>query len=49
MAEVLVLVDHVDGTPKKVTLELLALAKTNFCDARNSATFRPPSPSSLTI
>jgi electron transfer flavoprotein alpha subunit len=28
MAEVLVLVDHVDGTPKKVTLELLALAKT---------------------
>ena len=28
MSEVLVLVDHVDGTPKKVTLELLALAKT---------------------
>jgi electron transfer flavoprotein alpha subunit len=28
MAEVLVLVDHVDGTPKKATLELLALAKT---------------------
>jgi electron transfer flavoprotein alpha subunit len=28
MAEVLVLVDHVDGAPKKVTLELLALAKT---------------------
>ena len=27
MAEVLVLVDHVDGTPKKATLELLALAK----------------------
>jgi electron transfer flavoprotein alpha subunit len=28
MSEVLVLVDHVDGTPKKATLELLALAKT---------------------
>jgi electron transfer flavoprotein alpha subunit len=28
MSEVLVLVDHVDGSPKKVTLELLALAKT---------------------
>jgi electron transfer flavoprotein alpha subunit len=28
MSEVLVLVDHVDGAPKKVTLELLALAKT---------------------
>jgi electron transfer flavoprotein alpha subunit len=28
MSEVLVLVDHIDGTPKKVTLELLALAKT---------------------
>ncbi len=28
MTEVLVLVDHVDGTPKKATLELLALAKT---------------------
>jgi len=28
MSEVLVLVDHVDGTPKKSTLELLALAKT---------------------
>jgi electron transfer flavoprotein alpha subunit len=27
MSEVLVLVDHVDGAPKKVTLELLALAK----------------------
>jgi electron transfer flavoprotein alpha subunit len=27
MAEVLVLVDHVDGTPKKVTLELLTLAR----------------------
>ena len=28
MAEVLVLVDHVDGTPKKVSYELLTLAKT---------------------
>jgi len=28
MAEVLVLVDHVDGTPKKVTYELLTLART---------------------
>ena len=28
MSEVLVLVEHVDGAPKKVTLELLALAKT---------------------
>ncbi|MDP9182640.1 MAG: electron transfer flavoprotein subunit alpha/FixB family protein [Actinomycetota bacterium] len=28
MSEVLVLVDHVDGTPKKAALELLALAKT---------------------
>jgi electron transfer flavoprotein alpha subunit len=28
MSEVLVLVDHVDGSPKKATLELLALAKT---------------------
>jgi electron transfer flavoprotein alpha subunit len=27
MAEVLVLVEHVDGTPKKVTLELLTLAR----------------------
>ena len=27
MAEVLVLVDHVDGTPKKVTYELLTLAR----------------------
>jgi electron transfer flavoprotein alpha subunit len=27
MAQVLVLVDHVDGTPKKVTLELLTLAR----------------------
>ena len=28
MTEVLVLVDHVDGNPKKVTYELLTLAKT---------------------
>ncbi|MDP3711926.1 MAG: electron transfer flavoprotein subunit alpha/FixB family protein [Mycobacteriales bacterium] len=28
MAEVLVLIDHVDGTPKKVSYELLTLAKT---------------------
>ncbi len=28
MAEVLVLIEHVDGTPKKVSFELLALAKT---------------------
>ncbi len=28
MTEVLVLIDHVDGTPKKVSFELLALAKT---------------------
>jgi electron transfer flavoprotein alpha subunit len=28
MAEILVLVDHIDGTPKKVTLELLTLART---------------------
>ncbi len=28
MAEVLVLVDHVDGTPKKVSYELLTLART---------------------
>jgi electron transfer flavoprotein alpha subunit len=27
MAEILVLVDHIDGTPKKVTLELLTLAR----------------------
>jgi electron transfer flavoprotein alpha subunit len=27
MAEILVLVDHLDGTPKKVTLELLTLAR----------------------
>ena len=27
MAEVLVLVDHVEGTPKKVTYELLTLAR----------------------
>src|SRR3569623_1428196 len=27
MAEVLVLVEHVEGTPKKVTLELLTLAR----------------------
>jgi electron transfer flavoprotein alpha subunit len=27
MAEVLVLVEHTDGTPKKVTLELLTLAR----------------------
>jgi electron transfer flavoprotein alpha subunit len=27
MAEVLVLVDHVDGTPKKVSYELLTLAR----------------------
>ena len=27
MAEVLVLVEHVDGAPKKVTLELLTLAR----------------------
>ena len=28
MAEVLVLVDHVEGTPKKVSYELLTLART---------------------
>ena len=28
MAEVLVLIDHVEGTPKKVTYELLTLART---------------------
>ena len=27
MAEVLVLVEHVDGAPKKVTFELLTLAR----------------------
>ena len=28
MAEILVLIDHVEGAPKKVSYELLTLAKT---------------------
>ena len=44
MAEVLVLVDHVDGTVKKVTFELLTLAGRLGEPAAHPAEPSPPPP-----